>query len=89
MSEFRQALDAFLAGQIDLAALQRALTASLAKEPHLAAALGAYVEALYRGNRITGEAYLALVKVTRAQPDADKTRFRAPGTGSTPAPTSS
>jgi serine/threonine protein kinase len=85
MSEFRQALDAFLAGQIDLAALQRALTASLAKEPHLAAALGAYVEALYRGNRIAGEAYLALVKLTRAQPDADKTRFRAPGAGSTPA----
>lgn len=85
MSEFRQALDAFLAGQIDLAALQRALTSSLVKEPHLAAALGAYVEALYRGNRIAGEAYLALVKVTRAQPDADKTRFRAPGAAGTPA----
>ncbi|HEX3844551.1 MAG TPA: bifunctional serine/threonine-protein kinase/formylglycine-generating enzyme family protein [Steroidobacteraceae bacterium] len=85
MKEFRQALDAFLAGQTDLPTLQRALAVSLAKEPHLAAALGAYLEALYRGNRITGEAYLALVQLTRAQADADKTRFRAPG-GVNPAP---
>ncbi|HEU5443844.1 MAG TPA: protein kinase, partial [Steroidobacteraceae bacterium] len=86
MSEFRQALEAFLAGQIDLAALERALSSCLAKEPHLAAALGAYLEALYRGNRIAGEAYLALVKLTRAQVDSDKTRFRAPRPASTPAP---
>ena len=38
MSEFRQALDAYLAGQIDLAALKRVLSASLNKEPHLGAA---------------------------------------------------
>ena len=88
MKEFRQALDSFLAGQIDLAALQRALSVSLAKEPHLAAALGAYLEALYRGNRITGEAYLALVQLTRAQADADKTRFRAPAGANVRAPTS-
>ena len=86
MSEFRQALDAFLAGQIDLAALQRALSSSLAKEPHLAPTLGAYIEALYRGNRIAGEAYLALVKSTRMQADADKTRFRAPAPGAASAP---
>lgn len=85
MSEFRQALDAYIAGQIDLAALQRVLAASLAKEPHLAAALGAYIEALYRSNRIAGEAYLKLVQATRAQPEADKTRFRAPGGASAPA----
>ena len=85
MSEFRQALDAFIAGQIDLAALQRVLAASLAKEPHLAAALGAYIEALYRSNRIGGEAYLKLVQATRAQPEPDKTRFRAPGGASAPA----
>ena len=86
MSEFRQALDAFLAGQLDLAALQRALCSSLAKEPHLAPTLGAYIEALYRGNRIAGEAYLALVKATRMQADADKTRFRAPAPGAASAP---
>ncbi|MDE2049666.1 MAG: protein kinase [Gammaproteobacteria bacterium] len=86
MKEFRQALEAFLAGQIDLAALQRSLAASLAQEPHLAAALGAYLEALYRGNRIAGEAYLALVQLTRAQADADKTRFRAPRAAAAPAP---
>jgi serine/threonine protein kinase len=86
MKEFRQVLDSFLAGQIDLDGLQRALSVSLAKEPHLAAALGAYLEALYRGNRITGEAYLALVQLTRAQADADKTRFRAPGAANPQAP---
>ncbi|MGH8326612.1 MAG: protein kinase domain-containing protein, partial [Steroidobacteraceae bacterium] len=89
MSEFRQALDAFLAGQIDLAALKRVLSATLTKEPHLGAAAGAYVEALYRGNRIAGQAYLALVEATRAV-EADKTRFRAPGAPAphTPAPPS-
>ncbi|MFI4886643.1 MAG: protein kinase [Steroidobacterales bacterium] len=86
MKEFRQALDAYLAGQIDLAALQRALSSSLAQEPHLAPALGAYIEALYRGNRIAGEAYLVLVQLTRAQADADKTRFRAPGAAKAPQP---
>jgi hypothetical protein len=84
MTEFRQALDAYIAGQIDLAALKRALSASLTKEPHLGAAAGAYIEALYRGNRIAGEAYLALVEATR-QIEADKTRFRAPGGASAPA----
>src|SRR6185437_3668184 len=85
MTEFRQALDAYLAGQIDLAALKRVLSASLTKEPHLGAAAGAYIEALYRGNRIAGEAYLALVEATRAQVDAEKTRFRALGSASSPA----
>src|SRR6185312_16037032 len=68
----------------DLAALKRVLSASLTKEPRLGAAAGAYIEALYRGNRIAGEAYLALVEATRAV-DADKTRFRAPGGASAPA----
>jgi serine/threonine protein kinase len=85
MTELRQALDAYIAGQIDLAALKRVLSASLTKEPHLGAAAGAYIEALYRGNRIAGEAYLALAEATRAQIDADKTRFRAPGGASVPA----
>lgn len=91
MSEFRQALDAYLAGQMDLAALKRVLATSLTKEPHLGVAAGAYIEALYRGNRIAGEAYLALVEATRAV-EAEKTRFRAPGSpgaqggGGAPAP---
>ncbi|MGH8294291.1 MAG: protein kinase domain-containing protein [Steroidobacteraceae bacterium] len=88
MKEFRQALEAYLAGQIDLAALKDALSSSLAREPHLAATLGAYIEAIYRGNRIAGEAYLALVKLTRVQDDGDKTRFRAPkGAAEAPAGT--
>jgi serine/threonine protein kinase len=86
MSEFRQALEAYLAGRSDLAAVQRALAASLAQEPHLAAVHGAYIEALYRANRIAGEAYLLLVQATRAPADADKTRFRAAAPSSAASP---
>lgn len=85
MKEFRQALDSYLAGQIDLSALQRVLSSSVAQQPHLAAAHGAYIEAVYRADRIQGAVYLALMALTRATADADKTRFRAPGPASTPA----
>ncbi|MDE2448707.1 MAG: protein kinase [Gammaproteobacteria bacterium] len=85
MKEFRQALDSYLAGQIDLSALQRVLSSSVAQQPHLAAAHGAYIEAVYRADRIQGAVYLALMELTRATADADKTRFRAPGAASTTA----
>ncbi|MGH8217750.1 MAG: protein kinase domain-containing protein [Steroidobacteraceae bacterium] len=78
MNEFRQALEAFLAGRIDLEAVKRELKSSLARQPQLAAAHGAYVEALYRGNRIAGEAYLALAQMVRAAGETDKTIFRTP-----------
>lgn len=67
MNAFRQALDAYLAGRSALPAVERELTLSLAREPHMAAAHGAYVEALYRSGRIQGEVYLALVQLVRQQ----------------------
>jgi serine/threonine protein kinase len=84
MKEFRQALDTYIAGGSDLAALQRVLSTSVAQAPHLAAAHGAYIEALYRADRIQGAVYLALMELIRAPLDADKTRFRAPGSAGTP-----
>jgi hypothetical protein len=65
MNEFRKALDAHIAGQIDLKAVERALHESLVKQPNLAAAHGAIVEAMYRSTKIPGEAYLALIQVVR------------------------
>jgi serine/threonine protein kinase len=93
MNELREAFEAYIAGRSDLGALERALRAGLAREPHLAAAHGAYIEALYRANRLAGEAYLTLVQITRAVPasappppaappaavpEGDKTVLRAP-----------
>lgn len=66
MNEFRQALDGYIAGRNDLEAVKQGLDSSLARQPQLAAAHGAYVEALYRSNRISGEVYLALIEVVRA-----------------------
>jgi serine/threonine protein kinase len=86
MNEFRAALEAYLAGRSDLGAVERALYLSLAREPHLGATHGAYLEALYRANRISGEAYLALVQVTRSAGEAERTRFRTPGSANTPPP---
>jgi serine/threonine protein kinase len=87
MKEFRQALDSYIAGGIDLSALQRVLSSSIAQQPHLAAAHGAYIEALYRADRVPGAVYLALMELARAPVDADKTRFRAPGAGGAPGST--
>lgn len=96
MSEFHEALDAYTAGRTDLEAVQRALAWSLEREPHLSAAFAAQVEALYRGDRIPGQTYLALMQAIRAgagnasapgaaMPEADKTMFRAPKAAGTPA----
>jgi Protein kinase domain/Sulfatase-modifying factor enzyme 1 len=84
MNELREAIEAYLSGRSDLASVERALYLSLAREPHLGAAHGAYIEALYRANRISGEAYLALVKITRSGTETDRTRFRTPGAPSAP-----
>ena len=66
MNEFRQALDAYAEGRLDLAALERELNLGLARQPQLAPAHGALVEALYRSGRIAGESYLKLTQVIRA-----------------------
>jgi serine/threonine protein kinase len=91
MSEFRQALDAFAAGRLELSSVERELTLALARQPQLAAAHSALIEALYRSGRIKGEPYLTLTQAIRAfqqrQPRVDvkvtpateeKTQFRAP-----------
>jgi Protein kinase domain/Sulfatase-modifying factor enzyme 1 len=66
MNEFRQALDAHAAGQLDLDALERTLTTTLVHQPQMAAAHGAYIEAVYRSGRISGEAYLRLIQTVRS-----------------------
>ncbi len=66
MKEFRQALEAHLGGQMDLAALERELSQGIARQPQLAAAHGAYIEAVYRSGRISGEAYLTLIQAVRS-----------------------
>jgi predicted Ser/Thr protein kinase len=65
MNEFRKALDAHVAGKLELGDVEREITLALARQPELAAAHGALVEALYRGGRIKGETYLALINVIR------------------------
>ncbi|HWG29151.1 MAG TPA: protein kinase [Steroidobacteraceae bacterium] len=65
MNEFRKALDAHVAGKLDLGDVEREIHLALARQPELAAAHGALVEALYRGGRIKGETYLALINVIR------------------------
>src|SRR6185312_15072890 len=65
MNEFRKALDAHVAGKLDLSDVEREIHLALARKPELAAAHGALVEALYRGGRIKGETYLALINVIR------------------------
>jgi len=65
MNEFRKALDAHVAGKLELGEVEREITLALARQPELAASHGALVEALYRGGRIKGETYLALINVIR------------------------
>jgi serine/threonine protein kinase len=65
MNEFRQALDAHTGGQLGVAELERVLAAGLTREPQLAAAHGAYIEAVYRSGRISGETYLTLIQTVR------------------------
>src|ERR1700733_15797688 len=66
MSDFRKALDAFAEGKLELSGLERELNVGLARQPHLAAAHGALVEALYRSGRIAGGTYLSLTQAIRA-----------------------
>lgn len=65
MNEFRQALDAHTGGQLGMAELERVLTLGLTRQPQLAAAHGAYIEAVYRSGRLSGETYLALIQAVR------------------------
>jgi serine/threonine protein kinase len=66
MNEFRQALDAHADGRLELSGVERELHLGLTRQPHLAAAHGALVEALYRSGRIKGETYLTLSQTVRA-----------------------
>ena len=66
MNEFRQALDAHAEGRLELSAVERALNLNLTRQPHLSAAHGALIEAVYRSGRINGETYLALIQIIRA-----------------------
>lgn len=79
MNEFRQALDAHTGGQLGVAELERVLTLGLTRQPQLAAAHGAYIEAVYRSGRLSGETYSTLIQAVRTfqqsqapapQPDA-------------------
>jgi serine/threonine protein kinase len=65
MNEFRQALDAHVDGKMELPNLERELTLALSRQPQMAAAHGAYVEAVYRSGRIPGETYLKLIQSIR------------------------
>jgi serine/threonine protein kinase len=62
MNEFRQSLDRLLEGKASLDAVDKDLQDILSKQPNLAAAHGAIIEAMYRSNRISGETYLALIR---------------------------
>jgi serine/threonine protein kinase len=62
MSDFRKVLDAHVRGQAALADAEQALLESLQREAGLGAAHGALIEALYRGERISGVAYTTLMK---------------------------
>lgn len=85
MNEFRQALDAHAAGHLDLAGVQRELNLGLTRQPHLAAAHGALVEALYRSGRIQGETYLTLIQAVRAfQQNQPKVSVQVVTGGATP-----
>src|SRR5688500_15035054 len=63
MNAFRQALEAHLSGQLALVAVEDKLYESLAGQPNLASAHAAVIEALYRGDRISGTPYLALSRI--------------------------
>ena len=66
MTDFRKALDAYAEGKLELSGVERELNLGLARQPHLAAAHGALVEALYRSGRIAGSTYLTLTQAIRA-----------------------
>jgi serine/threonine protein kinase/uncharacterized protein YciI len=85
MNQFRRALDDYLAGRHDLSAVERELHVSLARQPQLAAAHGAYIEALYRSGRIAGEIYVGMAQTIRSFQQT-QSRAGAPAAAPTPAP---
>jgi serine/threonine protein kinase len=62
MSDFRQILNAHIRGQAALADAELALQESLRNEAGLGASHRALIEALYRGERLSGESYAALMR---------------------------
>jgi hypothetical protein len=99
MNDFRLALEAHLAGRMDVQTLETTLRASLQKQPHLAAAHSAIIEAMFRSQRLSAQARDSLHQVVQSagqaapspQPPApppaaasDKTQFRMPAAPSPP-----
>src|SRR5262245_21634318 len=66
MNEFRVALDAYLAGRTDLQSLENTLRTSLQRQPHLAAAHSAIIEAMFRTQRLPAQARDSLHKVVQS-----------------------
>jgi len=89
MNEFLKLIEEYLAARIDLKAVERGLIVALSRQPHLAAAFGARVEGLYRGGRVNGEVYLALVQAIRTfqQSQAANAAVAAATAAAAPTPT--
>jgi serine/threonine protein kinase len=69
MSDFRKILDAHVRGQAPLADTEQALQESLQREAGLGPSHGALIEALYRGERLSSESYVALMaRLSALQP---------------------
>ncbi len=66
MNEFRAALEAYLGGRTDLDSLAGTLRSSLQRQPHLAAAHSAIIEAMFRSQRLTAPARDSLHKVVQS-----------------------
>ena len=66
MNDFRLALEAYLAGRSDVQALEGTLRASLQKQPHLAAAHSAIIEAMFRSQRLSAQARDSLHEIVKS-----------------------
>ncbi|HEY0686688.1 MAG TPA: bifunctional serine/threonine-protein kinase/formylglycine-generating enzyme family protein [Steroidobacter sp.] len=87
MNEFRQALDAHAGGQLGVAELVSALTLGLTRQPQLAAAHSAYIEAFYRSGRLSGETYATLVQAVRTFQESQAPAPEVAAPPSSPQPT--
>jgi serine/threonine protein kinase len=85
MNDFRLALEAYLAGRTDVQSLEATLRASLQKQPHLAAAHSAIIEAMFRSQRLSAQARDSLHQVVRSAGQA-AAPVPAPPASQPPAP---
>lgn len=100
MNDFRLALEAFLAGRSDVQTLEGKLRDSLQKQPHLAAAHSAIIEAMSRSGKMPVQVRDSLHQIVKSASQApappppaappaessDKTQFRMPARPKPPAP---